>query len=109
MRRVIERIARLLVRQSVRVVKHEEPFDFTGIDRISILEGPVSAATRIPFSSVRTRTWIERYDAKRHFTMDGRVPDTIHRFIRPNGVPLDFLIRDGRIIQVNDNVAAYRS
>ena len=93
---------------TVRVVLHLEPFDFKGVDRITILDGPVTAAKKIPFTTGPTRETIEPYDPKRHFTMDGRVPDTVHRFPRPKGPPLDFLIRDGLIIQVNDNVAAYR-
>ena len=92
---------------TVRVVLHLEPLDFTGVDRITILDGPVAAARKIPFMSGPTRESVEPYDPKRHFTMDGRVPDTVHRFTRPKGPPLDFLIMDGLIIQVNDNVAAY--
>src|SRR5437879_4031040 len=93
---------------TVRVILHLNSFDFTGIDCISILDQPISTATKIPFGAGPTRESVEPYDPKRHFTMDGRIPDTLHRFIRPNGVPLDFLVRDGVLIQVNDNVAAYR-
>jgi len=92
----------------VRVVLHLDTFNDKGVDHISILERPVAAATKVPFTTGPTRESIEPYDPKRHFTMDGRVPDTVHRFVRPNGVPLDFLIKDGIIIQCNDNVAGYR-
>jgi hypothetical protein len=38
--------------------------------------------------------------------MDGRIPDTIHRFTRPTGPPLEFLIKDGVIIQVTEKARA---
>jgi hypothetical protein len=96
-------------RHEIRVVVHVSPFNFDGVDWISILEEPISTVkTKIPFNSGPTRISVETYDEKEHFTMDGRIPDMIHRFMRPNGVPLDFLIKEERIIQVNDNVKAYR-
>jgi hypothetical protein len=92
----------------VRVILHTDPFDFAGIDRISILDGPVTWAKKIPFDLQATRESREPYDPKRHFTMDGRVPDVIHRFTRPAGPPLEFLIKDGVIVQVTDSAFAYR-
>ena len=92
----------------LRVIHHLEPFDSTGIDCISILDAPIGSATRIPFNDSKVREWQERYDPKRHFTMDGRIPDTLHRFIRPSGVPLEFLVKDDKIIQMNDHVDEYR-
>jgi hypothetical protein len=93
---------------TVRVILHTEPFDFAGIDRISILDRPMTSAKKIPLDLQPIRESNEPYDPKRHFTMDGRIPDTIHRFTRPVGPPLDFLIKDGVILQVTENAAAYR-
>jgi hypothetical protein len=93
---------------TVRILTHVTPFDFRGIDRFGILEQPISEVATIPFKVGPIRESLEAYDSKRHFVMDGRIPDTIHRFARPNGVPLDFLIKNGRIIQVTDNTAAYQ-
>lgn len=91
----------------VRVVLHSASFDFAGVDRISILDGPVAAAKKIPFDLQPIRESREAYDPEGHLTMDGRVPDTIHRFTRPAGPPLEFLIKKGIIIQVTDSLAAY--
>lgn len=97
--------------RKIRLVTHLRPFDFEGVDRFSILDQPIATVkTPIPFGESAVVVTFMAFDPTQHVAMDGREADEVHRFARPNadGYPLDFLVHEGRLIQVNDSANAYR-
>jgi hypothetical protein len=94
--------------KTMRVIVHRQPFDFDGVDRISILGAKLNEVkTRIPFSEKEVDEQQLPYDESKHALETGEPPDFIHRFKRPDGYFVDFLIKDGRIAMVIESTRPY--
>jgi len=92
----------------IRVVHRIEPFDFKGVDRISILgENLATVKTVIPFKDPQVVESQIPFDPMGHRLDDGSQPHYIHRFTRPDRHLVDFLIHDGRIALVVESTKPY--
>jgi hypothetical protein len=94
--------------KTIRVVVHRTPFKFDGVDRISILGAALNEVqTPIPFSEKAVDEEQMPYEASKHALDTGEAPDFIHRFKRPDGYFVDFLIKDNRIATLIESTKPY--
>ena len=94
--------------KTIRVVVHRKPFKFDGVDRISILGAPLNEAqTPIPFAEKEVDEEQVPYEAAKHALDTGEAADFIHRFKRPDGYFVDFLIKDNRIAALIESTKPY--
>ena len=90
----------------IRVVLHRKAFNFTGVDRVSILGSELkNVKSPIPFHESDIEESAIPFDPSRF--PDGKPPDFIHRFKRPDGYFVDFHINDGRIDIVVESTRPY--
>lgn len=94
--------------KTIRVVVHRKAFKFDGVDRISILGAALNEVrTPIPFAEKEVDEEQVPYDPSKHALDTGDAPDFIHRFKRPDGYFVDFLIKDHRIATLIESARPY--
>jgi hypothetical protein len=94
--------------KTIRIVVHRKPFKFDGVDRIDILGAPLNEVqTPIPFTEKEVDEEQVPYDQSKHALDTGEPPDFIHRFKRPDGYFVDFLIKDNRIATLIESTKPY--
>jgi hypothetical protein len=94
--------------KTIRVVVHRKPFKFDGVDRISILGVPLNEVeSPIPFPEKEVDEEQVPYEQSKHGLDTGEAPDFIHRFKRPDGYFVDFLIKDNRIANLIESTRPY--
>ena len=77
----------------VRVVKHRKPFQFKGVDVISIGGRMKGEIQEIPFSEEGVEVSDVTVSAEKYRTMNGIVPDEVHLFNPPGGTDGAFTSR----------------
>jgi len=94
--------------KTIRVIVHRKPFKFDGIDHISILGAALNEVqTPIPFAEKEVDEEQVRYEPSKHALDTGEEPDFIHRFKRPDGYFVDFLIKENRIAMLIESTRPY--
>lgn len=84
--------------KTIRVVAHRKPFKYDRFDRISILGAALNEVqSRIPFAEKEVDEELVPCEQAKHGLDTDLAPDLIHRFKRPDGCFVDFLIKDSRI------------
>jgi len=75
----------------IRLVKHLMPFDFTGVDTISILGKPIAKMrTTVPFLEERVESREILIDRDHFGTSTGAPVDEVHVFVPPGGTDGSF-------------------
>jgi|WetSurMetagenome_2_1015567.scaffolds.fasta_scaffold1599184_1 hypothetical protein len=77
----------------VRVIKHLTPFQFKGVDVISIAGKMMGEITDIPFLEEEVEASDVTVTAEKYQTMGGVVPDEVHLFNPPGGTDGSFTAR----------------
>lgn len=94
--------------KTIRILVHRNPFNFDGVDRISFLGSALNEVeTPIPFAETEIDEIHVPYEQSKHELDTGEVPDFIHRFKRPDGYFVDFLIKDNRIETLIESTRPY--
>src|SRR6266496_2789324 len=71
--------------KTIRIIVHRKPFNFDGVDRISILRAALNELrTPIPFAEKEVDEEQVPYAESKHSLDTGEAPDFIHRFKRPD-------------------------
>ena len=97
-----------MAEKTIRIVVHRKPFKFDGVDRISILGAPLNEVqSPIPFAEKEVDDEQVPYEQSKHAMDTGEAPDFIHRFKRPDGYFVDFLIKDNRIAALVESTKPY--
>jgi hypothetical protein len=77
----------------VRVVKHRKPFQFKGVDVISIAGRMKGEIQGIPFSEEEVEVSDVIVSEEKYRTLNGVVPDEVHLFNPPGGTDGSFTAR----------------
>lgn len=94
--------------KTVRVVLHTNPFNFDGVDRISIVGKPLKdIQSPIPFSRDDVKELDVAYVPAKHSLSTGQPPDYIIRFLRPDGFFVDFLISGDKVDSLIESTRPY--
>jgi hypothetical protein len=97
-----------MVEKKIRVIFHRETFNFDGVDRISILGAALNEVrSPIPFAEKEIDEIEVAYEPSKYALPNGEAPDFIHRFKRPDGYYVDFLIKDNHIATLVESTKPY--
>jgi hypothetical protein len=97
-----------VVPKKIKILLHRKAFNFEGVDRISIVGASLDEVrSPIPFAEKEVDEIELEFDPAKHSLDTGEPPDFIHRFKRPDGYFVDFLIKNNRIATLIESTKPY--